>query len=67
MHIAKILLCTRNGSLIAENTLVGAACVGEKDRDDEGAVLGCWFLVLGFWMPFSGYWIFDIRGWILDA
>jgi hypothetical protein len=47
-----------NRNLIAKDTLMGAAGVGQEDGDDEGAGAGCWmldsrclFLVSGHCLP----------------
>ena len=43
----RFLFGTRNRNLIAKDTLVWTAGVGQENGDDEGAVAGCWMLVRG--------------------
>jgi hypothetical protein len=61
-----------NRNLIAKDTLVRAAGVGEEDGDDEGAAAGCWVLDAGFWMLdtrclflVSGHWFLLTAYWSL--
>ena len=57
------LPATGNRDLIAKDTLVGAAGVGEKNRHDEGADAGCWLLVAGYWMLVAGCWMLVTGFW----
>jgi hypothetical protein len=47
IRIDYLLHTTCNQNLIAKDTLVRTAGVGEKNWDDEGAVAGCSMLVRG--------------------
>jgi hypothetical protein len=44
-----------NRHLIAKDTLVRAAGVGQKDGDDKGADTGCWIPTVNFWFQVSGF------------
>ena len=52
-------------NLIAKDTLVRAAGVGEKDGDNERTISGCWLLGTGLWFLASGYWLLDTGSWLL--
>ena len=56
----RILFYARNRHLIAEDTLMRTAGVGDKNRDDEGAAARSW-------IPDPGYSILDTRCRILEA
>jgi hypothetical protein len=50
-----------NRNLIAEDTLVPAAGVGQKNWDDKWTVAGGGWLVGGCWIPDDGCWICEFR------
>ena len=54
------MICACNRLLIAEDTLMRTAGVGDKNRDDEGAAARSWILD-------PGYSILDTRCRILEA
>lgn len=54
-------LCACNRNLVAEDTLVGTAGMGNKNGDDEGAAVRCWILDTGHWFLVSGYWSLAAR------